>query len=67
MFLDLGQPLMIGISRKSLIKKLTEHDTLTPSIVLAVDAYTKGAKIVRVHDVKETIEAINIYKKQIEN
>ena len=62
-FLDLGHPLMIGLSRKSLIKKLTKYDTLTPSVVLAIDAYTKGAKIIRVHDVKETKEAINIYKK----
>ena len=63
LFLDLGHPLMIGVSRKSLIKKLTKNDTLTPSVVLAVDAYAKGAKIVRVHDVKETKEAINIFKK----
>lgn len=62
-FLDLGHPLMIGVSRKSLIKKLTKFDTLVPSVVLAIDAYTKGAKILRVHDVKETKEAIDIYKK----
>ena len=62
-FLDLGHHLMIGVSRKSLIKKLTKNDTLTPSVVLAVDAYAKGAKILRVHDVQETIEAINIFKK----
>ena len=62
-FSDLGHPLMIGVSRKSLIKKLTKFDTLVPSVVLAIDAYTKGAKILRVHDVKETKEAIDIYKK----
>ena len=62
-FLDLGHPLMIGVSRKSLIKNLIESDTLTPSVVLAVDAYSKGAKIIRVHDVKETKEAIKIFKK----
>ena len=62
-FLDLGHHMMIGVSRKSLIKKLTKTDTLTPSVVLAVDAYTKGAKILRVHDVQETKEAINIFKR----
>ena len=48
---------------ESLIKKLTITDTLTPSVVLAVDAYAKGAKILRVHDVQETKEAINIFKR----
>ena len=62
-FLDLGHPLMIGVSRKSLIKNLTKENTLTPSVLLAVDAYSKGAKIIRVHDVQETKEAIKIYKK----
>ena len=62
-FLDLGHPLMIGVSRKSLIKSLTKNNTLTPSVVLAVNAYTKGAKILRVHDVQETKEAINIFKR----
>ncbi len=62
-FLDLGHPLMIGVSRKSLIQKLTNSNTLTPSVVLAVDAYSKGAKILRVHDVRETKEAIKMFKK----
>ncbi len=62
-FLDLGHPLMVGVSRKSLIKSLTKNNSLTPSVVLAIDAYTKGAKIVRVHDVQETKEAINIFKR----
>ena len=62
-FLDLGHHLMIGVSRKSLIKRLTKTNTLTPSVVLAVDAYAKGAKILRVHDVQETKEAINIFKR----
>ncbi len=62
-FLDLGHHIMIGVSRKSLIKRLTKSDTLTPSVVLAVDAYAKGATILRVHDVQETKEAINIFKR----
>ena len=62
-FLDLGHLLMIGISRKSLIKSLTKNNTLTPSVVLAINAYTKGAKILRVHDVKEAIECIQLNEK----
>ena len=62
-YLDLGHHLMIGVSRKSLIKNLTKINTLTPSVVLAVDAFAKGAKILRVHDVQETKEAINIFKR----
>ncbi len=59
----LRSSLMIGVSRKSLIKSLTKNNTLTPSVVLAVNAYTKGAKILRVHDVQETKEAIDIFKR----
>ena len=62
-FLDLGHPLMIGLSRKSLVRKLVKSDSLTPSVVLAVDAFAKGARIIRVHDVQETKEAIEIFKK----
>ena len=62
-FLDLGLPLMVGLSRKSFIKKSVSCDTLIPSVVLAIDAYLKGARILRVHDVKETKEAVKILKK----
>ena len=50
-------------NKRFAIKSLTENNTLTPSVVLAVNAYTKGAKILRVHDVQETKEAINIFKR----
>ena len=65
-FLDLGLPILVGLSRKSMVKRFIEQDTekcLPCSIVLALDAYLKGAKILRVHDVKETRDAINIYKR----
>ncbi len=61
--LDLGHPLMIGVSRKSLIKKLVKSNSLTPSILLAINAYSKGVSILRVHDVEETKLAVNIFKK----
>ena len=64
-FLDLGLPILIGLSRKSLIGRFikdTPENSLSCSIVLALDAYLKGANILRVHDVKETLNAINIIK-----
>ena len=61
--LDLGHPLMIGVSRKSFIKKIVKSNILTSSILLAINAYTKGASILRVHDVEETKLAVNIFKR----
>ncbi len=65
LYLDLGLPLLVGVSRKNFIKKFFNYgksETLVPSISLAIDAYLKGANILRVHDVKETLNAINIFK-----
>ena len=61
--LDLGHPLMIGVSRKSFIKKMVKSNSLPSSILLAINAYAKGASILRVHDVEETKLAVNIFKK----
>ncbi len=61
--LDLGYPLMIGISRKSFIKNTVKSNILTSSILLAINAYSKGTSILRVHDVKETKLAVDIFKK----
>ena len=65
-FLDLGLPILIGLSRKSFIGRFIQNDKedrLACSISLAVDAFLKGASFIRVHDVKATKEAINIFKK----
>lgn len=56
-----GYPLLIGLSRKSLIGGLTGADTaarLPGSLALAMYAVSKGAKILRVHDVAETAQAL---------
>ena len=53
------------IMQKSLIGRFindTPKNSLSCSLVLAVDAYMKGVNLIRVHDVKETINAINIIK-----
>ncbi|HJS50598.1 MAG TPA: dihydropteroate synthase [Pyrinomonadaceae bacterium] len=57
-------PFLVGTSRKSFIGKLLgdvpTDERLTGSLVTAAVAVWNGAKIVRVHDVKETVETIKI-------
>jgi dihydropteroate synthase len=58
-----GFPVLVGLSRKSLIGKvlgLPVDKRLYPSVALAVLAVWKGAAIVRCHDVRETSEAIRM-------
>lgn len=58
-----GLPLLVGISRKSMIYKLlggTPQTSLNGTTVLNTIALTKGAHILRVHDVKEAAEAKRI-------
>ena len=65
-FLDLGLPLLIGLSRKSFIGRFIKdekEDRLAGSLSLALDAFLKGASVIRVHDVKATNNAIKIFKK----
>ena len=59
-FADLGRPLLVGLSRKSVLGGDNADGRLYASIAAAVIAAQKGAKILRVHDVKETVEALKI-------
>lgn len=62
-FADLGQPLLVGLSRKSVLGQVTGNDVdarLYASIAASVIAAMKGAKILRVHDVKATVEALKM-------
>jgi dihydropteroate synthase len=62
-FADLGQPLLVGLSRKSILGQMTGNDVdarLYASIAASVLAVQKGAKILRVHDVKATVEALKV-------
>jgi len=57
-------PLLIGISRKNMIYKtlgITADEALNGTTALNAIALTKGANILRVHDVKEAVEAIKIW------
>ncbi|MBU3563105.1 MULTISPECIES: dihydropteroate synthase [unclassified Polynucleobacter] len=63
-FSTLGFPVLAGISRKSMIGKITGKDTnkrLAPSIAAAIMAADRGAQIVRVHDVPETVDALKLW------
>lgn len=62
-FLDLGYPLLVGISRKSMIWRLldiTPQEALNGTTVLNTISLLKGAHILRVHDVREAVEAVKI-------
>jgi len=65
-FQILENPLLVGISRKSMIYKYfdnTAEDALNGTTVLNTLALTKGAKFLRVHDVKEAVEAVMLFTK----
>lgn len=58
-----GFPILAGLSRKSMLGQILDkpvEQRLFGSIATATIAATKGARIVRVHDVKETVDAIKV-------
>jgi dihydropteroate synthase len=62
-FLTLGKPLLVGASRKSLINAVTPADVsqrLPGTLALHLAAYENGASILRVHDVKEHVQALRV-------
>lgn len=65
---EFGFPIMAGVSRKSMIYKLLEtspEKALNGTSVLNTIALLNGANILRVHDVKETVETIKIVQKYL--
>jgi dihydropteroate synthase len=66
LFKMLELPLLAGVSRKSMIYKTLEVNAemaLNGTTVLNTIALTKGAKILRVHDVKEAVECVRLFEK----
>ena len=58
-----GYPLLVGWSRKSSLGRVTGlavNERLAPSVAAAVLAVERGAHVVRVHDVKETVAALKV-------
>jgi dihydropteroate synthase len=62
----IGIPVMVGISRKSMLYKLldtTAEDSLNATTAAHVIALQKGAKILRAHDVREAVEVVKIVER----
>jgi dihydropteroate synthase len=62
-FVELGFPLLVGLSRKSVLGRITggdEQQRLHAGLAASVISVMKGAKIVRVHDVKATVDALKV-------
>ncbi|MDH3748110.1 MAG: dihydropteroate synthase [Gammaproteobacteria bacterium] len=60
---DIGQPLLVGLSRKATLGQLTGREIdqrLAASIAAAIVAVMNGAMIVRTHDVAETLDALRV-------
>lgn len=66
MFHALGQPLLLGASRKRMIGALSNeapaHKRLGGSLLLAGKAMEAGAHLIRVHDVPETVQAVHVWR-----
>jgi len=65
LFLKLNYPVLAGVSRKSMLGKVTGKQTnerVAASIAAAVMAADRGAKIVRAHDVSETVDALKLWE-----
>lgn len=64
-FNTINAPILIGLSRKSMIYKLlgiTQEEALNGTTALHMAALINGAKILRVHDVKEAVESVKLFK-----
>jgi dihydropteroate synthase len=65
-FVELGQPIVVGISRKSMIahllgdRKLQLEDRMWPTVALTSLLREKGGRIFRVHDVRPNLEALRM-------
>jgi dihydropteroate synthase len=61
----LGRPVVVGVSRKSTLAKISGHASSDPailsaSVAAAVSAYDRGAWMIRAHDVRETVAALAV-------
>jgi dihydropteroate synthase len=63
---QLGLPVLAGLSRKSMLGALTGRATaaerVAASIAGAVCAAERGATLIRVHDVAETVDALKVWR-----
>ena len=64
-FASFDLPILVGVSRKSMIGAITGRpasERVVPSAVLAVMAAARGASVIRVHDVAETADALAVWQ-----
>jgi len=64
-FQQLGVPVLVGLSRKSMLGKITGREVehrQAASVAAALIAVQRGANIVRVHDVRETVDVIKVWQ-----
>jgi dihydropteroate synthase len=64
-FTNAGFPLLVGLSRKSMIGMISGAEVenrLPGSLVLALESVRRGAKLLRVHDVEPTIQALQVFQ-----
>ena len=62
---DAGYPVLAGLSRKSSLGKVTGRDTadrLAASLAAMLAAVARGASLLRVHDVRETVDALAVWR-----
>ena len=60
-----GYPVLAGLSRKSMLGAITRRDVnerLAGSLAAALAAVLRGARILRVHDVRETVDALAVWR-----
>lgn len=61
----LGYPLLVGMSRKTMLGQITGREVserLPASLAVATISALKGASVIRVHDVRETVDAVKVVK-----
>ena len=64
-FAAMGRPILVGVSRKSMIYRLlsiTPEESLPQTQVLHLAALERGASILRVHDVAEAVRTVRIWR-----
>ena len=63
--LSLGRPLLVGWSRKSALGAITgkpTQDRIAASVAAALASVQRGARVVRVHDVAATVDALKVWR-----
>jgi len=62
-FVNIGQPVLVGLSRKSMLGHITGADIdkrIEAGLATTVLGYQAGARLFRVHEVKETVDALKV-------